>query len=336
MNRKVFEQRSFFAAIVAAIAILVLVSQIKAAESRPSAPGDHYETLKYGGIERDFIVHVPAAFDSHRKTPLVIMLHGRGGSAENVERQTGWDKLADRADFLVAYPQALAPFPNLPSNFFVNARRWNYRLDENDNGGSHPDDLGFIAAVIDYLERDCNADPARIYVSGFSNGGGMSWIVGARMAARVAAIAPVSGELPGEQDSKAGYMFPWLEKLTPAAPIPTLFIIGTADPFNPLAGGKDRAPVEATLRGWRRRLGCEGAPRILRDLGGVRALLWEKCEHGEFEYVTVQDQGHVWPGTANPPRSHRFGSATTHLDATSAIWTFFKSYTRSPAGSPAN
>jgi polyhydroxybutyrate depolymerase len=68
---------------------------------------------------------------------------------------------------------------------------------------------------------------------------------------------------------------------------------------------------------------------MLRNSGGVHEVIWDKCAHGSvFEYVTVEGQGHAWPGGPSPRQSSVFGNATDHLDATSAIWAFFKAHAR--------
>jgi polyhydroxybutyrate depolymerase len=211
------------------VAIMLLVCWLRAAETPSITSGDHDETLQFGGITRTFIVHVPGAFDPHRKTALVIMLHGRGGSGARVERNTGWDRMADRENFLAVFPDATLESPGEPGDFMRNPRRWIYASD----AGAHQTDvIGFIAALIDYMERSYGADPRRVYVTGFSNGGSMTWQIGAKLTSRIAAIAPVSGTLQVKD-----------AKLTSA--MPTMFIIGTADPLNPLSGGSVKPPWDS-------------------------------------------------------------------------------------------
>ncbi|MGC1401138.1 MAG: PHB depolymerase family esterase [Candidatus Binatus sp.] len=320
MSRRLFSAAPG-AVIFVAMLLLVPALHVSAAENAPAAPGDHEEMLQFGGMARSFIVHVPSGFDPHRKTPVVIMLHGRGGSGARVENQTGWDALADRENFLAVFPDATPQSPDQPPNFRTNPRQWNWSSGNGGGAGKQGDDVGFIAALIDLLESSYGADPARVYVTGFSNGGSISWVLGAELTSRIAAIAPVSGEL-------------WSKPLKLTGAMPTLFIIGTADPLNPLAGGsatspwgnaQNHAPVEDTLSGWRDALGCTGEPRTVRDSGGLHDVLWNKCAHGEFEYVTVEGQGHVWPG-AQVALPHIFGNSINLLDATSTIWTFFKAH----------
>ncbi len=321
MPRRRPSRTSLGAVVGGSVLLLALALHASAAENAPAEPGDHEEMLQFGGMARTFIVHIPTGFDPHRKTPVVIMLHGRGGSGARVENQTGWDYLADRENFLAVFPDATPQSPDQPPNFRLNPRQWNWSSEKGAGAGKRVDDVGFIGALINLLESNYGSDPARVYVTGFSNGGSICWVLGAELTSRIAAIAPVSGELWSKTPKLTGAM-------------PTLFIIGTADPLNPLAGGiatspwgdaQNHAPVEDTLSGWRNALGCTGEPRTLRDAGGVHDVLWDRCAHGEFEYVTVEGQGHVWPG-AQVALPHVFGNSTNHLDATSSIWTFFKAH----------
>ncbi|HXY94570.1 MAG TPA: PHB depolymerase family esterase, partial [Acidimicrobiia bacterium] len=105
---------------------------------------------------------------------LVIVLHGAGATAKEVERRYHWDPLADREGFAVAYPQAIL-------------RRW----DETGTG-----DVDFLRTLITDVSARTPIDPARVYVTGISNGGVMTYRAGCALAGTVAAIGPVAAWFP--------------------------------------------------------------------------------------------------------------------------------------------
>lgn len=305
------------------ICVMAMVPRAHSAQAQ-MAPGDHQETLKLGGFDRTFLVHVPSGFDGKTKLPAVIMLHGAGGSGASAARETGWSSEADQEGFLAVYPEAMPGRPDEASRFMTNPRLWN---DGSGRGRLAPkiDDVGFLATVIGYLEQSYAADPARIYVTGMSNGASMAFRAGIALANQVAAIAPVAGRL-------------WMTDQQLTSPVPLLFIIGTADPLNPLAGGdiklpwgnsEHRAAVDKSLTEWRAMLGCTGDARTVLDRNGVKELQWDKCaKGGEVVYYTVEGLGHVWPGGTTRLPERLVGKASNKLDATTVIWTFFKAHPR--------
>src|SRR5438309_7040916 len=125
-------------------------------------PGKHFRTLELDKQKRSYEVHVPAGYDAARATPVVLALHGATMSAKSMENFTGLDKKADEAGFIVVYPNGTGPNPLLLT--------WN-------SGGfstlmalTKPNDVGFIARVLDDLEGALNVDTKRVYATGISNG----------------------------------------------------------------------------------------------------------------------------------------------------------------------
>ncbi len=319
-------------AIVGAALWLVTALAPAVANAAPaaSAPGDHGGSLQFGGLNRTFIVHIPPlARAAGEKIPTVIMLHGAGGSGSNAISQTGWNRTADADGFLVVYPDAEPLDPAEPASFLRNPRLWNDGRKKPDFGTRHVDDVGFIAALIDYLEKNYAADPERIYVTGFSNGSAMALRVGVELAQRVAAVAGVSGEL--RYDGRAM-----------SAAVPMLFIIGGKDPLNPIDGGEvklpwgrpqQHPPVAQTLAAWRAMLGCGGDAKTERIAPGVTEAVWSHCARGgAVEYYTVADMGHAWPGGTSHLPERIVGPPSHAINACEVIWSFFKSQRRTPAG----
>ena len=295
------------------------------------APGNHNESLEVGAgaskTARTFVVHVPTGFDGKSKLPVVIMLHGAGGSGAGAIAQTGWGAKSDREGFIAVFPDGTAPRADLPARFLTNPRLWNDGSGRGAIGVQKVDDLGFFSAIIDFLETRYAADPARIYCTGFSNGASMTFSVGLNLSNRIAAIAPVSGHL-------------WQREKQLAYPVPLLYIIGRDDPLNPIGGGKvklpweitqDRPPVEDSLKEWERMLGCGPEVKTARG-NGVLEITYDHCaKGGEVVYYTVAGLGHVWPGGQNQLPEKWVGKPSDKLNATDVIWEFFKTHPRMQA-----
>ena len=128
--------------------------------------------------------------------------------------------------------------------------------------GRHPgaDDVAFISATIDRLEAGDGVDPDRVYVTGLSRGAMMTYRLGCELSGRVAAIAPVSGNM-ATADGSADV------PCTLDRPVSVLAIHGTADGTIPIAGGKTDiifSPLADVIARWRALDSCTG-PRPWRS-----------------------------------------------------------------------
>jgi polyhydroxybutyrate depolymerase len=268
-----------------------------------------------GGFHREWLL-CPAGPGA----PLVIFLTGTGGTAEWADRETGWSELARREEFALVVPEALPPDMTKPPSFLNNPPRW--------NDGAPPlfapsvnDDVAFLTAVIDHTARHLNIDETRVFVTGFSNGAGMTFRVAAEAADRIAAIAPVAGHC-------------WPTDPRPARPVPTLYTIGTRDLLLPLRGGEvrlpwssrlvTRPPVNQTLERWAAALGCDLIPVAHSDDGTVRIDRYPGPV--VFDALTVEGLGHHWPGGRAQLNPRMAGPPSAAVNATEMIWAFFASH----------
>ncbi|MBX9580742.1 MAG: hypothetical protein K2X87_10580 [Gemmataceae bacterium] len=263
--------------------------------------------------------------------PLVVFLHGTGGTAEWADDETGWSALAGREGFALALPEGLPPDPARPPKFLTNPRRWNDgRRAEGEDGASvnlppsRADDVGFLRAVIDDAISRSQADPGRVYLSGFSNGAGMAFRAAAGLADRLAAVAPVAGY----------HRVPEGER--PSRPVPTLYAIGSVDPLVLPRGGEvrnpwehrlvRRPPVVEGLDRWAGLIGCRTPPELVADADGLR----EEAYPGPvpFRVVTVAGLGHHWPGGRGRLNHRLAGPPSDRWDATARVWEWFKTLAR--------
>lgn len=276
-------------------------------------------TLRHGGRDRRYRWYPAAA----RPAPTILFLHGTGGSAEWVESETGLAEAARPAGFHLAVPDALPVNPDQPQRFLTNPQRWN-------DGSAWPgnpefrgfDDSDFLAAVLRNLPSH-GADPRAVCVTGFSNGAGMTFRIAAEHPDLVAAIAPVSG-------------LSWVDPPSLPKPIPTLYLIGDADPLVPLAGGPvqtpwgpeptDRPSVYATLERWAAVIGCDGRPTSHTDGRNVLSLTYPaRLPGAHLIAMIIPGQGHHWPGGAGLLNPRIAGAKGSAVDGNQLILDFFRS-----------
>lgn len=228
--------------------------------------------------------------------PLVLGLPGAGQTARDFATYTGYSRMADRRGFSVAYPTATGSRPF-----------WNISGTQ----AGKPDDVAYLRRVISAAVRAACADPARVGVTGVSNGGGMTARLACDAADLIAAAAPVAGgykSLPG---------------CRPARPVPMLEIHGAADRIVPYGGDRSGAgSVPAFLAQWRRLDGCRGAVRRLAPRANVVELRWSPCAGGTVvQHDRIVDADHGWPGEDDIDGVDGFAS-------TKRTWAFLAAFRR--------
>ena len=284
------------------------------ATGRGVAPGDYKRTITVGGRVRSYLLHIPPSPDRGRPLPVVIVLHGGGGNAEGVAQVSGFNAKADEERFIVIYPNGTGRLRN-------RLLTWN---SGNCCGYAHEnnvDDVSFIRSLIGQVQRDLTVDGRRIFVTGISNGGMMSYRLACELSDTVAAIAPVAGALNYEQ-------------CNPARPVSVVAFHGTADEHVLYEGGEPRRRVDENPRVdrsvaesigyWVKRDQCANSARKERP-GGVIIENYAGCRDGTgVRLYTLEGQGHAWPGGES--RAGGADRPTTAVKATDAMWEFFSSH----------
>lgn len=255
-------------------------------------------TITSGGLERSYNLHLPDGYRRHTRYPLVLAFHGRTRTAEYQEQLTGMSALPA----IVVYPQGTIGTDGQPS--------W-----QGAPYSSGVDDVLFTSQLLDRLEADFCVDPARVYVSGKSNGGGFAALLACRLADRIAAAAPVSGAF-----------YPQGGECSPAHGVPIIDFHGGADTTIPYDGEptKGLPAIPDWLDAWAERNRCE-AQVGTEPIAGAHHEVWAGCRF-DLEHWKIDELGHTWPSTT----PNNDSATPTVLDATPLIWAFFQAHRARP------
>lgn len=270
-------------------------TQLLASRESPISAGTSVRSIEVDGQTRSYRVFRPENLPA--SAPLVMVLHGWGFMAEQIEGDYGWNELAENHRFVVVYPEGVGLSWNAAGDCCGPA------------ADSGVDDLAFITALVDRLKDALPIDDRRIYAAGFSNGGVLAYELACRTSL-FAAIGVVAGTQVGGCD-------------TPR-PTPVMHVHGLADSIVRFDGGPavvpGAQPVREVMARWRRINECQKPTQSRAD--SVVTLKAACTGDREVTLVTVDGEGHFWPGRAG---------STVSWDATAALWKVFSRHSL-PAG----
>ena len=289
---------------------LLLACALMAAGCAPAPAADRTVTLQTPDGDRTAVVHRSGT--AGPGAPLVVVLHGAGGSAADVRANLGWDGLADREGLVVAYPDGLD-------------RTWNAGGCCGGARDRRVDDVLFLDALVATVRRDDGTGP--VYAVGFSNGAMMSYAWACVRPGMLAGIGPVAGAL--------------VVACPAPAPLTVVAVHGRLDARVPLDGGRGPSgttfpSLDASLAPFRAAAGCDrsgadaSTPHSVR--GGrptpdqssatppptappIRVDARACAEDRSVVSVVVDDLPHAWPG-AGPDA----GTSDAPSDATGFLW----------------
>jgi len=265
------------------------------------------KTISNDGEDRSYILYIPASYSADKAAPLVLNFHGYGSSALDQMRYGDFRYVADTAGFIIVHPQGAV---------YEGSTHWNVGSWV---AGSPYDDVSFTEAVLDEVESNYTIDGSRIYSTGMSNGGYMSFLLACQLSDRIAAVASVTGSMTPNN----------LLACNPQRPVPVLQIHGTNDAVVPYEGALWTQSVASVLDYWTEENNCDPEP-ITFELPDVNVqdgsmATFYRYEQGDagsvVEHIKINGGRHTWPGTA-------FATPGTNLDflASDAIWKFFLRY----------
>ena len=272
------------------------------------------------GQRRDYLLYTPKnAAEFPGKRPLVLVIHGGGGTARSMARLTKkrFHALADRDGFYVLYPNAVSKMWDFGEGKISNELK------------RRVDDLAYFRKVIDDTVQNLPIDPKRVFATVISRGGQACYFVAGKLPNKVRAIAPITMPIPEflADDCAKG------------SPIGILLINGTTDPIVPYGGGqigvlgKKRGAVlstDATVRLFQKRNRSSQRPFLSDTIDPARdgTKVVRSAWRGTAPVVLyrVENGGHTWPSGTQYFGERIIGKVTKDIDGAVETWSFFKQF----------
>ena len=263
-------------------------------------------SLMHDGLEREYLIYVPSSYAGFYPRPLVFNFHGLGSNATEQMNYGDFRSIADEANFILVIPQGTE---------IMGTTHWNVG---GFTAGSSANDVGFTEAMIDSVSANYNIDPDRIYSTGMSNGGYMSFHLACRLSNKIAAVASVTGSMtPGTFDD-----------CEPSHPTPVLQIHGDMDNVVPYNGTAWSKAISEVIEYWVDYNGCQ-TELMSQAYDNTNTADNSTAEHRYFvdcestvtvEHIKITGGGHTWPG------SFPFPGTNMDINASQIIWDFFDRY----------
>ncbi len=279
-------------------------------------PGDYIFSFSHNGLNRFYKIHVPKNYNFGGKGTLLLALHGGGGDMLHQSKDRFYKQISkSEADGYVVV------FPNGYSKFSTGKyATWNAGKCCADARDKNIDDVGFIRELISKVSQQLNIDSKRIYSTGMSNGGMMSYRLACEMPETFQGIAAVAGT-----DNTID--------CNPKSPISILHIHAKDDDHVLFNGGigseaSDKAQitdfqsVPATITKWVKFNGCNEKPARVLETSGAYCDLYSGCKNNvKVQLCVTESGGHSWPGGEKFWK--RGQSNSKAISANDIMWDFF-------------
>ena len=270
--------------------------------------------IEHEGLERSFLIYVPTNIKEN--APLVVAIHGYTSSAKTLMGYSGINQVADKEGFLVAYPQGTKD--SRDNNFF----NVGYEF----HSDSKVNDVNFIREIVLNLTKDYKLNSKRVFATGMSNGGDMSYLLACTSSDLFTAVAPVAGVM----------MKDTLENCNPEKKIPIFEIHGTKDSISKFEGDMNNEDkwgayydLPSTIEFWVNKHALNEKETIQLENKNTEdgttitfERYWSNESQREVWFYIVNDGNHTWPGMTG------LFSRTANQDINSAeeIWKFFSKF----------
>jgi len=270
-------------------------------------------SIQVDGVNREFIIHIPARIKDQQTVPLVLFFHGGKSFAEGMNKLSGFNESADEHGFIVVYPKGIN-------------ERWN---DGRNSDLATANDVGFVSQLIDHLIAEYPIDQNQIFATGISNGAILTHLLACELSHKIKAIAPVAGGIAGNV----------AKKCQAAQPISVILFHGTDDPLVPWEGdtGEKRGQIGGkvlsapkTIEFWKDLNRCRATADVTKlpnkeNDGTLVQQYHYPCESEEIqlELYKIINGGHTWPGGWQYAPEKIIGKTSRDINATELIGAFF-------------
>ena len=265
-------------------------------------PNLKYCTVQHLDLDREFYVYVPTGLSSSTFAPLLFNLHGYRRLAIDFLGYSGFQSLADVDNFIVIYPQgSILPSSGQP--------HWN---DSGWTSESPANDIDFISSLIDWAYGEYQINLSRVYATGKSNGGKMSYHLACNLGYRIAGVASVGGSMTPNT----------YQNCSPNQPTAVVHIHGIDDTVVPIDGNNRSTPLTDTINYWKNFNSCDqesifAIPDRNNDGHGGSLYRYHDCLNNvDVELFLMEQIAHDWPTDLND----------YDIIAADEIWNFLKQF----------
>lgn len=280
---------------------------------------------------RSYAIYVPSFEAAGGARAAILSLHGGGGSAMIQASTSQLNELADEQQIYIVYLEGSGLIRTFNAGSCCGFAQ-----------SQGIDDIGYVEAVMEDVLDTFDIDPARVYATGFSNGGMMSHRLACAVSDRIAGIAPIGGA-SGQFDGSLNQYY----SCNPARRIPVLHIHATNDRNYPYAGGvgeglsdTDFYSIDATIADWisRNNVSAEAAIESITAtttcyryatpantaVPSAPVVLCKVNPADNYDAVNsiVFGGGHSWPGGVRSPAANS-DVPIADFDANAYMWEFF-------------
>lgn len=284
--------------------------------SKISKPGTYTYKISVNGLDRYYMIHIPASYKETVPAPLLFSLHGGGGNMKLQATDKYYKQISksEALGFIAVFPNGYSKFK---SGSFATWNAGNCCADARDK---NIDDVAFIRELLKTLSQQLTIDQQKIYATGMSNGAMMAYRLACEMPETFKAIAAVAGT-----DNTT--------ECKPSRPISILHIHALNDDHVQFQGGAGRAAarvakvtdfksVPHTVAKWIELNKCDGKSTRIQFNKGAYCDVYSNCaQNTKVQLCVTPKGGHSWPGGKNPLGVIR---PFQHLSATDVMWDFFK------------
>jgi polyhydroxybutyrate depolymerase len=279
--------------------------------------------FSHQGLQRTYWLHVPT--DLKPDAPLIVVIHGYTGAAKYIMDYSKMNDIADREGFVVVYPQGTV---DSQGNTFFNVG-YDFHRD------SPVDDLSFIRQLTLDVSQRYDSNPSKIFATGMSNGGDMSYMLACTSTDIFRAVAPITGVL----------MKDIADSCDTSKAIPLFEIHGTADDISPFEGDMDNSDgygayydLPSSTQFFVNAMGLSEKTLTSledKDPNDGSSITFEryyrKDNNQQVWFYIIEDGGHHWPGAQIPWWQYpidwfRARSSNRDINASEEVWSFFSEY----------
>ena len=297
-------------------------TKVDTAEDNPVEEDPDYEPnisehcIEYDELERCWLLLVPLILNESAPAPLLVDMHGNGDDMYQQRWTSDFANISMEQGFFVAYPQG-------------HNNAWNHGSSlipcSDELRCSEEDDVGFTLQMLDTIMQNHSIDKSRVYVTGWSNGCGMTQ----RLAVQASEVFAAAGCMA---------MYRFAEVQSDYSPIPFMEVHGLLDEIVLYATTAPAAPVFGPEKGaiqnlesWADLNGCQGSiPEVIVSEEDYDIRGYTDCEndaqvmlvslffaaHNPYEHDDpVADPGRGW---ANP----------TGVPSSTIVWEFVSQFSK--------